>query len=183
MTLRQLFEQAGQYWWIVLVLLLIPPMAAWVFSVLHRPEAGVGRTWRYVYSTLVYLACVPGMFAAVVTGYALFFTHENLLDVNVLVYLLPVASMVATLILVGRRVGFAGLPGLGRLWGFMALLGISFVVALFIQKMFVGIFFFGSIFLLFGLAAFAFVLLKWGGYMLFRRKEEPEEKPPEFPRL
>ena len=181
MTIRELFDLAGAYPGVLLGLVLIAPVAAWVMSLCHGREAGTASPWKYAYSGVVYLACVPGMFAAVVTGYALFFGRENLLDVNFLAYLLPVASMVVTLMLIGRRVGFAGLPGLGRLWGLMVLLGVSFGLALAIQKTSIWLFFGGSIFILFGLAAFAFALLGWASYMLFRRSGEPERKPPEFP--
>jgi hypothetical protein len=38
----------------------------------------------------------------------------------------------------------------------------------------------GSVFLLIGLAAFVFALLKWGSYMAFRRRDEPQLPPPKF---
>lgn len=183
MTIRELFDYAGNHSLALLVLLLIPPLLVWGMSLCHPRESGTTSPWKYAYSGLVYVTCVPGMFAAVVTGYALFFTRENLLDVNFLAYLLPIASMAATLVLIERRVGFAGLPGLGRLWGLMVLLGISFALALAIQKTAIWLFFGGSILMLLALAAFAFALLKWASYMLFRRTDEPETKPPEFPTL
>jgi hypothetical protein len=46
-------------------------------------------------------------------------------------------------------------------------------------RIFVG--FFGSVEMLFALAAGIFALLKWGGYMLFRRGDEPAKPMPKFP--
>ena len=129
---------------------------------------------------LVYISCVPGLFAAVVTGYMLFFTSANLLEVNALVYLLPAASMVVTLILLGKNVDFDAVPGFHRLSGLMTLIGVSFAIALAISKTRLWIFFGGSIVLLFAIAAVVFVFMKWGARALFRRRDEPRESPPAF---
>jgi len=62
---------------------------AWWCGRLHRPGEGAGAPYKYAYSVLVYLSCLPGVFAGVLTAYALFFTKENLLDVSLLVNILP----------------------------------------------------------------------------------------------
>ena len=123
---------------------------------------------------------MPGLFAAVVTAYTLFFTSANLLEVNALVYLLPVVSMVVTLILLGKNVDLDAVPGFHRLSGLMTLIGVSFAIALAVSKTRVWLFFGGSIFLLFAIAAVAFVFMRWGARALFRRRDEPRERPPAF---
>jgi hypothetical protein len=89
--------------------------------------------------------------------------------------------MLVTLIFVRKNVGFDAVPGFERLSGLMILLACSFGLALAIHKtrLFVG--FFGSIDRLFLLAAGIFALLKWGAYMVFRRKDEPVKERPRFP--
>ena len=56
-----------------------------------------------------------GLFAAVITAYGLFFTRTNLLEVNLLVYALPIVSMAFTLLAVRRNVEFESIPGFDRL--------------------------------------------------------------------
>ena len=102
------------------------------------------------------------MFASVLTAYTLFISRENLLDVNPLVYFLPVVSMVVTLVFIRKNVSFDEVPGFDRLSGLMVMVGCSFAVALAIQKTNIWIFFGGSIERLFILAAGVFALLKWG---------------------
>jgi hypothetical protein len=130
---------------------------------------------------VVYLVCVPGMLAGVVTAYMLFFTRENLLDINVFVYLLPIVSMVATLLLTRTNVSFDAVPGFDRLSGLMVMIAVSFGIALAIQKTGIFLFFGASIGTLFALAAFVFLLLKWGTFTLFRRKGEARPQPPGYP--
>jgi hypothetical protein len=135
---------------------------------LHTKGDGGRSPWRYFYALLVYLACIPGIFASVLTGYALFFHNENLLDVNILVYLLPIATMTATLYLIRNNVEFDRIPGFDRLSGLMIMIAVSFAMALALQKTRIWIFFGSSIVTLFALALGLFALLKWGAHMFFR---------------
>ena len=183
MTSRDLVNLAGQYPLVLLAAFLAPPLAAWLLGLMHPRGQGGLAPWKYFSAVLVYLACVPGMFAAVITAYSLFFARENLLDANLLVSFLPIVSMVATLVFIRKDVPFDQVPGFDRLSGLMAMVGCSFAIALAIQKTNIFLFFGGSIEKLFILAAGVFALLKWGTYMLFRRGDEPTREPPALPRV
>lgn len=181
MTTRDLIQLAGEHPLGLMTAFLAPPLAAWLLGLMHPRGQGALAPWKYFSSTLVYLACVPGMFAAVLTGYALFVTRENLLDANLVVYFLPILSMAATLVLIRRDVPFDRVPGFDRLWGLMVMVGSSFAIALAVQRTNIWLFFGGSIEKLFVLAAGVFALLKWGAAMLTRRSDEPKPPPPTFP--
>jgi hypothetical protein len=181
MTTRDFIQWAGQHPAVLVAAFVAPPVLAWLAGQSHGREQGKLAPWKYLYSVLVYLVCVPGMFAGVITAYSLFFSRENLLDANVLVYFLPLVSMVATLVLIRKNVSFDDVPGFDRLSGLMMMVGCSFVIALVIQKTSIFVFFGGSIEKLFLLAAGVFALLKWGTYMLFRKRDEPKQEPPQFP--
>lgn len=178
MTIRDLVNLAGQHPLVLVAAFLAPPLAAFLLGLMHPRGQGGLAPWKYFSAVLVYLTCVPGMFAGVVSAYALFFSRENLLDANLLVYFLPIVSMVATLVFIRKNVPFDQVPGFDRISGLMAMVGCSFATALVIQKTNIWIFFGGSIEKLFILAAGVFALLKWGTFMLFRRGDEPKQKPP-----
>jgi hypothetical protein len=181
MTLRDLIQAAGNHPAPIVAALVTIPALAWLAGVCHRTGEGRNAPWKYAYSVLVYLACIPGTFAAVLTAYAMFFRNENLLDANLLIYFLPILSMVATLVLIRKRVSFDDVPGFDRLSGLMVLMGCSFGIALALHKTRIFIGLFGSVEMLFALAAGVFALLKWGGYMLFRSGDEPAKPMPKFP--
>jgi hypothetical protein len=181
MTTREFIHLADQHPLVLAVAFVLPPVTAWAGGRLHERGQGGASPWKYIYAVLVYLACVPGMFAGVLTAYTLFFSHENLLDVNPLIYFLPIVSMVVTLILVRKNVAFDEVPGFDRLSGLMIMVGCSFAAALAIQKTNIWLFFGGSIEKLFLLAGGIFALLKWGTHLLFRRRDEPKTEPPKFP--
>ena len=181
MTARELVEVVSTRPLLLALLGVAPPVLAFVAGRWHGPGRGGFSPWRYVYAVLVYLVCVPGIGAAVLTAYTLFFTRENLLDKNLLVYALPIASMIATLVLIGKNASFDDIPGFDRLSGLMTLVAVTFVVLLVVQKTFIGLFFGASITTLLLLGAFLFALLKWGAHAVFRRSDEPRVKPPAFP--
>lgn len=159
MTIREALTFVGSNpIWLLAWFAGAPALAA-ILGLVHQRDAGALAPWRYVYSALVYAACIPGTFALVLTGYALLFTHENLLDVNVLVYVLPIVSMALTLMVIGRRVSFLALPGFGRLSGLMGMLAIGFVFALAAERTHVLLMFGGSMFGVMMLAGIAFAAL------------------------
>lgn len=181
MTTRELIHQADQHPLVLAAVFVALPVVAWGLGQMHERGRGGAAPWKYLYSVLVYLACVPGMFASVITAYTLFFSRENLLDASLLIYFLPVVSMVVSLIVIRKSVSFDEVPGFDRLSGLMTMVGCSFAIALVIQKTRIFVFFGGSIEWLFILAAGVFALLKWGSYSLFRRRDEPKQKPPTLP--
>jgi hypothetical protein len=161
-TARDLLELLGRHPLILAGLFVLLPAAVILTSALHGPKGGVRPPWSYAYAVLVYLACIPGVGAAVVTGYTLFFTRENLLDKDLLVHLAPIVSMVVTLVLIRKRVAFDEIPGFERLSGLLTLIAVTFVILLLVRKTFIGIVFGASLVSLLALAAILFGLLSWG---------------------
>jgi hypothetical protein len=183
MTVRELIGLVGEQPQVVLAAFLFPPLIVWILGRIHGRGNGERSPWKYIYALLIYLSVVPGMCVLVLTAYILFFTGESLLDVNLVVYGLPIVSMIATLAVMRAHVDFDAVPGFDRLSGLMVMITISFVFALIIRKTRIWLFFGGSIatFIVFLVAFFA--LLKWGAYLTFRRRNEPKIKPPSFPKL
>ena len=181
MSIRDFFQIAGEHPLALVAVFVALPLAAWLTGLLHGGGGGGAAPWKHLDAILVYLACVPGMFAAVIISIYSFFSHENLLDANLLVHFLPIVSMVVTLIFIRKNVPFDAVPGFDRLSGLMVMVGCSFAVALAIQKTNIWLFFGGSIEKLFLLAGGVFALSKWGTYTLFRRQDEPKKEPPKFP--
>lgn len=180
MTARELVDVAARHPAVLAALGLLPPLAAFVARLMHAPRGGGVAPWRYLYAVLIYLVCVPGVGAAVLTGYTLFFTRESLIDKDLLVYVLPIVSMAVTLALIAKAASFDDIPGFDRLSGLITLVAVTFVILLVIHKTFVGIFFGASITMLFVIGAFLFALLKWGARVAFRGAGEPPPKPPAF---
>ncbi len=167
MTLEQFLEYAGQKNTILLGVFIGLPCLTLLLRFIHGKHRGNEAPWKYVYSVFIYLTCIPGMFAVVLTGYTLFFLHENLMRVNMLPYFLPILSMVTTLAAIKKTVDFDEIPGFNRILGLMILLGASFLIAFTFDRLRLWIVFRGSMVSLLILSVLLFVLLKWGMHKLF----------------
>lgn len=133
--------------------------------------------WTYIYSLLVYLVCLPGIFSITLVAYALFFTNENLLDANILVYFLPIVTMVLTLVIINKKISMNDLPGFERLSALMLLMGVTFLIILAIRKTHIGIFFWaGGLGTLFILGIMLYLILQWSMKKLFQTKKDPNRK-------
>lgn len=172
MTFEELFKLMSSAPLVILLIFLFPPLYALVLRLIHGKGRGGEKPWKYFYTVLVYLSCVPGMFITVITAYQLFVEGVNLIKLDLLVYFLPIISMVATLIMTKAQVDFREIPGFNRLSGLLLMLGGAFAAALIIDRLNFVVLFHGSILWLFGIAAALFILMKIGSARLLKRKNK-----------
>lgn len=161
MTINDLIRAASEHQLEVLVYFLIPPLLIWGTGRLHKTRhAGERRPYNLVYATSLYLVSFPGVLAAVLTGYGLLFLRADLRNVPILLYFLPILSMVVTWVLAKRQVNLDRIPGFERLTGFMLAIAICFAVAFALNRLFFGVLFFGSF--------WGLVIVAVGVFVLFR---------------
>lgn len=168
MTIQELIDLLGAYSEWILGIFAVPPAAAWVLGLLPVRRTGPLTFWDYAYSVIIYLVGIPGMISAVLIAYSLFIIRQSLLQVDFLVYFLPVASMAATFYLIKRVVDLDRLPGFDRLSGLMLLIGLTFLVVFVLFKLRILVGFFASLEVLVGLGLVLFVLFKVAVGKLFR---------------
>ena len=181
MTTRELIVAAGEHPQALSAFFAAVPAASYLLGRAHPPGEGGLEPWRRGYAWLVYLACVPGTFAAVITAYSVLFDGRSLLDLDVSTHFVPIASMAASLFLMRRTVDFDLVPGFDRIGGLLTMLGCAFATALVLQRTFIGFIFIGSWTALAGLAAAVFLLFRWGAKTFFRAPGAPAPKNPLAP--
>lgn len=127
MTLSEFFDYLGSNPFVVLAYFIGIPLTALLAGVMGRGE-GNESPWKYLYSTLIYLVCVPGIFAVALSVYFFLFERGNIMNANVLVQILPILSMVLTLAIIRRNASFEFIPGFGKLSSLMTMIGSVFVL-------------------------------------------------------
>lgn len=168
MAIEELLAQVtGQYVLLLSIFAGIPLLALFLRPI-HGPSRGQHSPWKYLYTFFTYASCLPGMFSVVLTAYTFFFLRANLLAVDLLVYFLPIASMIATLLIIRSSVDFRDIPGFDRLSGLMLVIGASFAVAFILDRFRIIALFRGSLLSFVAIAAIAFALFKFGGRMLLK---------------
>jgi len=164
MTVRELLDWAGNHPWWLLAWFVVPPVLIASIGLLHGRGRGGQSPWKYCYAVGIYWVSIPGTLAAVLAAYTQFLLHESLLEVNLLLYGLPIVSMVTTMAIARRSVDFDDVPGFERLSGLILLLTLTFAVVLFIAKTRIWIWFGGSLLVLGIVAVVVFGLLKWAAH-------------------
>jgi hypothetical protein len=160
-SINDLILAAAQHAWWVLAYFLTPPALTWCIGRAHKTRrAGARNPYSTLYGVLIYMVSFPGMMAAVLVGYGLFFLRADLRSVPILLYFLPIVSMVGTWALMREQVDLDKVPGFERLSALMLAIALCFALAFVFNRIFFGVLFFGSLWGLLGVAAAFFVAFR-----------------------
>jgi hypothetical protein len=121
MTLNDLFNLIADHPGWILTYLLFIPLTAFIAGVIGKGEGHLSP-WKYLYSTLVFLICIPGIFAISLNVYLFLFERQSILDSNLYTQVLPVISMIITLLLIRSSVDLDRIPGFDKLGGLILVL-------------------------------------------------------------
>lgn len=133
MTLREFFQLLSDNHLYVLFYFLIIPFAAWLAGVLSKNEGHLSP-WRYLYSGLIYLVCVPGIFAVALNVYLFLFEKRSIFDTDIYTQILPIVSMVATLLIIRKNVDFDYIPGFDKLSGLITMISATLAIMWFVDR-------------------------------------------------
>jgi len=121
MTLGECFQAIGENPSTTLFYFLAIPFVAtlaWYFG----KDEGNQAPWNFLYSFLVYLVTIPGIFAITLNIYLFLFERQSVFDANIYTQILPIISMIATLYIIRRNICFEDIPGFGKLSGLVMIL-------------------------------------------------------------
>ncbi|GAB3759746.1 hypothetical protein [Spirosoma pomorum] len=122
MTLREVFQSLSGHPFLLFVLLMAVPTGAFFVNSLSGTTAESIWKWRYTYAVLIYLACIPGIFAVTLNIYLFLFERQSVWDTNLMMQVLPILTMVATLYLIRQEIPFDYVPGFDQLSSFLMLI-------------------------------------------------------------
>jgi hypothetical protein len=121
MTLQELFDILGDNPVIILFYFAAVPLTAILTGVFSRDEGHISP-WKYVYCALIYLACIPGIFSITLNVYFFLFERISVLQANIYTQILPIVSMIASLLIINKNVDLNAVPGFDRLSGLIVLI-------------------------------------------------------------
>lgn len=91
--------------------------------------------WKYLYSTLIYLTCVPAIFIVTLSLYALMFEGAKITETNLVTQVLPVIAMIGTLLISKTNVALDRIPGFGKISGLIMMIIASSILIMILRKM------------------------------------------------
>ena len=150
----------------IIMYMIIVPALAFIISMFFDTSANESPA-KYMFSALIYATCVPGIVAIILSGYDFFYQKTDFKEANILVYFLPIISMIVTIVLINRVADMSSIPGFKRLSGLMMMIAVTSVLVFILHKMIFVSVFFGSIYTLLGLFIVLFVIIKIGWDKVF----------------
>lgn len=133
MTLGELFQLLSDNPTLILFYFITIPLTAGLSYIFGKDE-GTESPWRELYTLLVYLTCLPGIFAITLNIYLFLFEKQSIFNADVYTQVLPVVSMLITLWLIRRNVCFEDIPGFGRLGGLVFFILVLFAIMWILEK-------------------------------------------------
>jgi hypothetical protein len=131
MTLRELFQHATTNpTWLIYYFLAIPIICLVLLLVFRNPNTAYKIKW--LFSVICFLVVLPGIFSLTLNIYTFLFERQSILDMNLLIQVLPIISMVASLYLIKRILPFDYIPGFEKLTSIstiiFAIMGLMWIV-------------------------------------------------------
>jgi len=133
MTLGECFESLSANPSLIALYFILMPIAAFLGLIFGKNE-GHESPWKYFYSALVYLICIPGIFAITLNIYLFLFERISIFDANVYTQIFPIFSMMITLWLIKKNVDFDEIPGFNRLSALFTIIFVLLALMWFLEK-------------------------------------------------
>lgn len=133
MTLGEFFKLCGDNPVLLLGFFFLVPFIALLALFFSKGEGHLSP-WKYLYSVLIYLVAIPGIFAVTLSIYLFLFERRSIMDTNLYTQVLPIVSMLATFILIRKQVDLDLVPGFGKLSGLITIIAVLMVLMWIIDK-------------------------------------------------
>lgn len=115
----------------------------------------------YLYTFLIYAITIPALLALILLLYGLFIQKTSFLEVNAMVYFLPIVAWGVIIVIIKKTVPLVDIPGFDRLSGLIVLIVIAFIITYVLQRMFFGVIFMANFTHLIGLFLILLLLLRY----------------------
>jgi len=133
MTLGEFFNLLSNNPNYILGYFSLIPLTALIGTIIGKGEEDE-PVWKYFYSILIYLVAIPGIFAITLSVYLFFFERRSIFQTDVLTQIVPVISMIATFLIIKRRVQLERIPGFGRISGLVMMVGVALIAMWVMEK-------------------------------------------------
>ena len=173
MTLQEFFRLLGENPSYALLYFSMIPFTALLSGVMGRGEGHLSP-WKYLYSLLIYLVCVPGIFAFTLNVYLFLFERRSVLESDIYTQILPIISMIATLLIIRKNVSYKDIPGFDKLSGLVMMILATFAFMWLLDRTHIYVFsyvpFWQAILIFVGL----FLLIRWGWSRFVQSSDTPQ---------
>ena len=166
MTLGEFLNVCSEDPSLILFYFLCLPLTAFLAALFGKGEGHLSP-WKYLYSVLMYLACVPGIFAITLNVYTFLFERKSVMDLNIYSQILPILVMILTLAIIRKNIKFEQIPGFDKLGGLLIVIGGVITAMWFLDKTHIVVFSYMPVYMVFVILIVMFILIRFGAKKLF----------------
>lgn len=123
MTLRQFFEWVQTQPSVIIYYFAII-LAITLVASLFSKEEGQLPPWNWLYAIIIYLVCIPGIFAVTLSIYFFLFEKRSIMDTELLLQVLPIAMMFIIVYIIRKNVDLKFIPGFEKLSSLMIIIAV-----------------------------------------------------------
>lgn len=133
MTLQDFFNFIGNHHQYTLGFFIIIPVLALLIGFIggtadHKPP------YNYMYTVLIYLISIPGIFAVGLNVYFFLFQRRDIMQTDLFLQVLPVVSMVVTIAIMRNNINLDFVPGFNKISGLWLMLFTTMFLMWFLEK-------------------------------------------------
>lgn len=121
MTLAEFFDWIGERPGLILSYFILIPIIALLAGLFNKGEGHLSP-WKYLFSILIYLVAIPGIFAVTLSVYMFLFERRSIMDTNMYTQVLPIFSMIVTILIIKREVYLDLVPGFDKISGLLLII-------------------------------------------------------------
>ncbi|MEO5906541.1 MAG: hypothetical protein ABIQ11_07435 [Saprospiraceae bacterium] len=133
MTLGEFFTWTADHPGFLLAYFIGVPLIAVLAGMFGKGEGHLSP-WKYLYSTLIYMVSIPGIFAVTLSIYLFLFERRSIMDTNLYTQVIPILSMAATILIIKRQVTLDQVPGFDKLSGLIMIIATMMALMWIIDK-------------------------------------------------
>ncbi len=133
MTVQELFSFVGQNPYYILYYFIALPIIAGIVGLLGDDKCD-RSPWKELYMIIIYAVMLPGMFALFFNLYLFLFDRRSILNFDIFLQILPIISMIITLLVIRRFVSFDAIPGFGKISGLIMVISAIILILYFVDR-------------------------------------------------
>jgi hypothetical protein len=139
MTLEQLFVRVADEPSIIMMYFGFIPIIAFVANIMGKGEGNLAP-WKELYAALIFLVAIPGIFAFTLNVYLFLFEKRSIFQTEIYTQILPIASMILTLLIIRQNADFSHIPGFDKLSSLITMITCTLCLMWFVDRTHIVIF-------------------------------------------
>ena len=161
MTIKDVFLSISENQNYAIVFFAVIPIFAFLVGLIGGQKDHLAP-WKYIYSGLIYLVSIPGIFAVGFNLYLFLFQRRDIMETELLIQVLPIVSMLVTIAIMRNNIKLEFIPGFDKISGLWLMLFATMFFMWLLEKIHIVVFSFLPFQYLLGIFGVLFVIIYFG---------------------